>query len=74
MIFSGYFDKVGEGIEFLIAVGSIIGLLGLIVAIMAILILPKRQKTSMILVIVISCILVFICGMDTGLRYFHIYI
>jgi len=68
-----YFDQVADGIEFLLALGSIIGLLGLIVGILGWLFLGKFQRHKMIGVVVVSLILLTLCGINTGLRYFRIY-
>ena len=72
MIFD-YFDQIGEAIEFLLALGSIIGLLGLIVGILGWLFLGQFQRHKMIGVVVVSIILLAVCGINTGLRYFRIY-
>jgi hypothetical protein len=68
-----YFDQIGDGIEFLLALGSIIGLLGLIVGILGWLFLGQFQRHKMIGVIVVSLVLLAVCGINTGLRYFRIY-
>ena len=68
-----YFDMVGDAVEFLIAMGSIIGFLGLIVGILGWMFLGQFQRHKMIGVIVVSIILLSICGTHTGLKYFHIY-
>ncbi|MBD3195372.1 MAG: hypothetical protein GF317_09970 [Candidatus Lokiarchaeota archaeon] len=72
MLFQDYFDALSEGIEFLIAFGSIMGLLGLIVGILGFLILPNFKRYKLGIVIIASLILLGICGFETGLRYFHI--
>lgn len=68
-----YFDQIGEAIEFLLALGSIIGLLGLIFGILGWLFLGQFQRHKMIGVVVVSIILLTVCGINTGLRYFRIY-
>jgi len=68
-----FFDAVGESIEFLIALGSIIGFLGFIVGLLGWLFLGQFQRHKMIGVIVVSIILLSVCGTFTGLKYFHIY-
>ena len=68
-----FFDVVGESIEFLIALGSIIGFLGFIVGLLGWLFLGQFQRHKMIGVIVVSIILLSVCGTFTGLKYFHIY-
>jgi len=72
MIFD-YFDGIAEAIEFLMALGSIIGMLGLIVGILGWLFMGQFQKHKMIGVIIVSIILLAICGLHTGIRYFRIY-
>ena len=68
-----YFDGIAEAIEFLIALGSIIGLLGLIVGILGWLFMGQFQRHKMIGVVVVSIILLGVCGLYTGVRYFRIY-
>jgi len=67
-----YFDGIAEAIEFLLALGSIIGLLGLIVGILGWLFLGQFQRHKMIGVVVVSIILLAVCGLYTGVRYFRI--
>jgi len=74
MIFSGYFDSIGEGIEYLLAVGSIIGLLGLIMGIIIFIFGSSRYKTKMVGVIIISIILLTLCGgYGRGIKYFRLH-
>jgi hypothetical protein len=68
-----FFDVVAESFEFLIALGSIMGFLGFIVGLLGWLFLGQFQRHKMIGVIVVSIILLGICGTFTGLKYFHIY-
>jgi len=68
-----YFDGLGEAVEFLMALGSVIGLLGLIVGILGILFLGQFKRHKMVGVIVVSIILLAMCGLHTGIRYFRIY-
>ena len=68
-----YFDSVGESIEFLIALGSILGVLGLIVGILGWIFLGQFQRHKMIGVIFGSIVLLVLCGSSTGFKYFHIY-
>jgi len=72
MIFD-YFDGIAESIEFLMALGSIIGMLGLIVGILGWLFMGQFQRRKMAGVIIVSIILLAICGLHTGIRYFRIY-
>ncbi len=68
-----YFNGILEAIEFLIALGSIIGMLGLIIGILGWLFLGQFQRHKMIGVIIASLILLTICGLHTGIKYFRIY-
>ena len=68
-----FFDVVGVGVEFLIALGSMIGFLGFVVGLLGWLFLGQFQRHKMIGVIVVSIILLGVCGTFTGLKYFHIY-
>ena len=69
MIFSEYFTKVSEGIEFLIALGSIIGLLGLLLGLVMLL---AGYRENGVKLIIISLPIVAICGLYTGTNYFRI--
>ena len=71
MIFD-YFDAVEEAIEYLVAVGSIIGFLGLAVGIVGWLTIGQFKRHKMIGVIIASIILLALCGTHTGFKYFHI--
>jgi len=68
-----YFNGILEAIEFLIALGSIIGMLGIIIGILGWLFLGQFQRHKMIGVIIASLILLTICGLHTGIKYFRIY-
>jgi len=68
-----FFEVVGEAVEFLIALGSIMGFLGLIIGILGWTFLGQFQRHKMIGVIVVSVILLAVCGTHTGLKYFHVY-
>ena len=68
-----YFDGIGDAIEFLTAVGSIVGFLGLMVGILGWMFFSRRGRHRMIGIIVVSLVLLVVCGFDTGIRYFRIY-
>jgi len=72
MIFD-YFDGIAEAIEFLMALGSIVGMLGLIIGIIGWLALGQFQRHKMLSVILVSIILLTVCGIHTGIKYFRIY-
>ena len=69
MIFNGYFARVLDGVEFLIALGSIIGLLALILGLLMIL---AGYRTHAIKLIIVSICIIAICGLHTGTKYFRI--
>ena len=69
MIFSDYFTRVLEGVEFLIALGSIIGLLALVVGLLMMLAGYRNQAVKLI---IISIGIIAICGLHTGTKYFRI--
>jgi hypothetical protein len=71
MIFD-YFDGVAQAVEFLIALGSIVGMLGLIIGILGWFGLGQFQRHKMFGVIVASIILLAVCGIHTGIKYFGI--
>jgi len=67
-----YFSSFQESITFLIALGSLIGVLGIIIGFIIVLTTSRYQKRTGIQIIIISLILIAICGFSTGLRYFRI--
>ncbi len=68
-----YFDRVGDAIAFIIALGSILGLLGLIFGVLILLFSRSHGRIRYSMpIIIISGLLLLICGWSTGLRYFHI--
>jgi len=71
MIFD-YFDVFEESFEFLMALGSIVGMLGIIIGLLGWLFLGQFRRHKMIGVIIVSVILLAICGLNTGMTYFRI--
>ncbi len=71
MIFD-YFDVFEQSIEFLMALGSIVGMLGVIIGLLGWLFLGQFKRHRMIGVIIVSVILLAVCGLNTGMRYFRI--
>ena len=67
-----YFDGMGEAVEYLVAVGSLIGVLALVVGIIGFISLGKHSRHRMIPVVVVAIILLAVCGPSTGFKYFHI--
>ena len=74
MIFASYFDQVGDGIEFLIAVGSMMGILMLIIGLLGVTLSSKRQRKEFFSLLIIGIILLAVCGPTFGIRYFRIHI
>jgi len=73
MIFYNYYESVGDGIEYLRALGSIVGMLGLIVSLIFFIFGSSRARGYFLGVMVTSFILVGVCGLYTGIKYFRIY-
>ncbi len=68
-----FFDNFTEGIEFIMALGSIIGLLGLLIGFIFLMWGTSRMRGKMVGIIIISFILLCVCGINTGLYYFRIF-
>jgi len=73
MIVFDYFEDVLEGFEYLIALGSIMGLFGFMIGIIFLIWGGQRYRTKMIGVIIASIVLLAVCGLDTGIKYFEIF-
>ncbi len=74
MMLSDYFEKVLDGVEFILACGSVIGLLTLIFGIIGFIFTDSRFKLKMLGVIVFSIILLAFCGgPGRGIKYFRIH-
>ena len=67
-----FFEQMGEAVEYLVALGSLMGVLGLVVGIIGFISLGQFRRHQMIGVIVVSIMLLAICGTATGFNYFHI--
>ena len=67
-----YFDGVADGIEYLIALGSIIGLLGFVVCLFFFLISGSRLRSKFLVSMIVCIILLAVCGIQTGIHYFHL--
>ncbi len=75
MIFQDeYFIGVGNAIEFLIALGSIMGLLGLIVGLLGVLFSSSFNRSKFAYLIFVSIVLIAVCGATTGIKYFRLHI
>lgn len=71
-IFS-YLSSMVSAVEFLIALGSVIGLLGLLVGLIFLIWGSPRMRGKMVGVIIVSIILLALCGVNTGMKYFRVY-
>jgi len=67
-----YFDGIEESIQFLMALGSAIGLLGLVVGILGWMFLGQFNRQKMVGILVVSFILLAVCGLYTGIEYFQL--
>jgi len=72
MRFQSYADGFTEGLEFLLALGSIMGLLILIAGLLGMVIMPKYKRSNMCLILIIGFVLLMMCGISTGLEYFGV--
>ena len=73
MVMFDYFEDVLEGFEFLIAFGSLMGLVGFIVGLIFVVWGSSRLRYKMIGVTVVSLLLLAVCGFNTGIKYFRIF-
>jgi hypothetical protein len=73
MVVFDYFEEVLGGIEYLIALGSILGLLGFLIGMICLIWGGQRYQSKMIGVIVASIVLLAVCGLNTGIKYFRIF-
>lgn len=73
MVLFDYFDQLLDGFELLIALGSIIGLAGLLVGFIFMIWGTARMRGRMIGVIIFSVLLLAVCGFNTGLVYFRVF-
>ena len=68
-----YFGRVAEAFQFLVALFSMLGLLALIIGVLGAVLSGSRHRAGFVKVIVVSLIIVVICGPYTGMKYFRIY-
>ena len=72
MDLDSYVDSMLEGIEFIRAFGSIIGILGFVIGLLMLVSGGRAYKKTGLRVVLICIVLLFVCGPDTGIRYFRI--
>jgi Ca2+/Na+ antiporter len=68
-----YWNDVLDGIEFIIAFGSIIGVLGIVVGLIGLLFSSQFQRKRFYSLLFFSIVLVAVCGLYRGLKYFRIF-
>jgi len=73
MVILDYLDNLGSGMEFLLALGSILGFIGVVVGFIVFVWGGGRLRKHMLGVIVFSIALLAVCGIETGVKYFHIF-
>ena len=73
MVMFDYFEDVLEGFEFLIAFGSLVGLTGFIIGLIFAIAGSSRLRYKMIGLTVVSFLLLAICGLSTGIKYFRLF-
>ncbi|NVM17010.1 MAG: hypothetical protein HWN80_04790 [Candidatus Lokiarchaeota archaeon] len=73
MVMFDYFEDVLEGFEFLIALGSLVGLIGFIIGLIFAIAGSSRLRYRMIGLTVVSLLLLAVCGFSTGIKYFRIF-
>jgi hypothetical protein len=73
MVLFDYFEDILEGFEFLIALGSLLGLGFFIIGLIFVIWGGSRLRYKMMGVTIVSLILLMVCGFSTGLKYFRIF-
>ena len=72
MVLFDYYDSIGDAIEYLMALGSVLGMLGLIFGFFLMVMGSKKSKGAAFGIIIFSFIVVSICGLETGIKYFRL--
>lgn len=73
MVLFDYVEDLLEGFEYLIALGSLIGIAGFILGLIFVIWGGSRLRYKMVGVVIASIILLAVCGVDTGFKYFRIF-
>ena len=73
MVLFDYFEDILQGFEYLIALGSLVGLVGFIVGLIFVVWGGSRLRYKMLGVTIMSLILLAVCGFSIGLKYFKIF-
>lgn len=69
-----YAGQVADGFEFLIAVGSMLGILLVIIGLLGVAFASKLHKKEFIFLLLIGVILMAVCGSSFGIRYFRLHV
>ena len=67
-----YISAVIDGFEFLIALGSLIGVFGLVVGAFLLFFGGRLYKDKGLKILLISILLVIVCGFNVGIKYFRL--
>ena len=67
-----YFSDVLNGIDCLMALGSLIGFLGLVLGVALLFFGGRPFKSKGLKILVISVVLLFLFGFNTGIKYFRL--
>jgi len=73
MVMFDYFEDVLEGFEFLIAIGSLVGIVGFLFGIICVIWGGSRLRYKMMGVTVVSLLLLAVCGISTVIKYFRLF-
>jgi hypothetical protein len=69
---ASYFSEVLEGFEFLIALGSLIGIFGIVIGGFMLFLGGRPFKSKGLKIMLVSIILLGLFGFNTGLKYFRL--
>jgi hypothetical protein len=67
-----FLEGLAKSAEFLLAFGSIIGLLGIVIGFILIIFLGKYSRKYAVIIVFFSIVLLVVCGPRTGIEYFQI--
>ena len=68
---ASYFSEVFAGFDFLIALASLIGIFGLVIGGFMLFLGGRPFKSKGLKILLISILLVVVCGFNTGIKYFR---
>jgi hypothetical protein len=71
--FADYWTKFLAGLEFMMALGSIIGVIGLIIGLGGAIFSNPMRRDKFYVTILASVVLVAVCGLYTGFKYFRVF-